>query len=175
MNDMLPQPPPDAPAPPPSEAALLSQKKMRWLLGVGIFSVVCVIGFGIHKLNVKFQERYLTEAIGNVRCFGFALYTFEEDYGSFPSAATGPEVQSNNPDSDIPPGKSSANDCFRQLIVAGHVDQETPFYAKAWSSRKPDHDMHGAKALEKGECPFSYIEGLSTSKNLPETPSWCFH
>jgi len=30
--------------------------------------------------------------------------------------------------------------------------------------------MNGAKALEKGETPFSYIEGLSSSKYSPETP-----
>jgi hypothetical protein len=40
---MLPQPPPDAPAPPPSEAALLSQRKWRQLLTVGLVSLGIVV------------------------------------------------------------------------------------------------------------------------------------
>ncbi len=48
------------------------------------------------------------------------------------------------------------------------------FYAHTSTARKPDGVYAGATALEKGECGFAYIAGLSTEKSRPETPMVVF-
>ena len=54
--------------------------------------------------------------------------------------------------------------------MAGTCQSEEVFYAKTPWSKKPDNDVSTeAKALEKGECAFAYITGLS-SKDDPGTP-----
>ncbi len=140
------------------------------MIGGIITLIVVVVGLGMPKVLESTKKGARSQAINNAKEIGILLYGFDQDYGSFPCADTIPKVQSNNPDSNIPLGKSSSNDFFRQLIVSGNLNRENPFYAKCWDNPKPDNVMTGAKALGKGETPFSYIAGLSSSKYPPETP-----
>jgi hypothetical protein len=161
---------PDDLAAEPSKTTLRSSHWRKWMMIGGIITlIVVVVGIRPAKTMGSPKSGTLSQAVNNAKEIGCSLLDFEQDYGSFPCAATVPEVQSKNPDSNIPLGKSSSNDFFRQLIVS-NIRSEKPFYAKSWDNPKPDNVMKGAKALEKGETPFSYIAGLSSSKDPPETP-----
>ncbi len=67
-------------------------------------------------------------------------------------------------------GNTSANDFFRQLIVDGEPGLEALFYAKAPWMRRPDMLVDGTKALERGECAFSYITGNASSYAEKDRP-----
>ncbi len=120
-------------------------------------------------LNAQ-KKGAMAEAISNSKQIGIALFTFDQDYGSYPSDATATAVRDNNPATDLALGTTSSNDYFRQLIAAGAIDSEKPFYAKAPYTKKPDSAMVGVQALAAGEVGFAYImatatEALSSSGN----------
>lgn len=149
--------------------------------GLATAGLICGIGFGLIGLvamlagimvpliisTEKTDRR--SEAMANAKSIGLALHNFEQDYGSYPSAATAKQVQSSNPDSGYIFGSEYSNDYFRQLISAGYADSEKTFYAKSAYTKKPDNAMKDGKCLEAGEVGFGYImasasEALS-SKN----------
>ncbi len=166
---MLPQPPPDAPAPPPSEAALRSQTKWKWMVGVGI---ACILGFLAYMLVPTTSRSHRNpdwaETVSNARQIGLAMFEFENEYGSFPNAKTLAEIQKKTGTS-LPSGTTTSNDLFRQLIASEIVQSEQLFYAKIQGTRKPDGVINAGRALEKGECGFSYISGLDPAGN-PSRP-----
>jgi hypothetical protein len=111
---------------------------------------------------------YHTEAFNNAKQIHLALLDFDSDYGSFPDASTIADVKAASSTS-LPLGTTSSNEIFRQLIAAG-TKSESIFWAKSTiTPRKPDNVMHGSHALEKGECAFAYVAGLSAS-DFPGTP-----
>lgn len=177
MSELLPQPPPDAPAPPISEFERRSIRWRNWLLGIGIVSMLGVLGVGL-LLSLSrglFHHRPhdRIESINNLRQVGLALFEFETTYGRFPNASTNAQLNKDYPSTTIPLGTTSSNDFFRQLFVAEIVASESMFYSRMPGSgtpRKPDNVFHGYMALEKGECGFAYIAGMSTTSNPPDTP-----
>ena len=149
---MLPQPPPNAPAPPPSRAALRSRKRWNALVSPwGIFD-----GSGPIDRNRAFshssqQERAdLTEAVSNARQIGLALYEFEQAYGRFPDESTIPRVKEIDPANTIPLGKSSSNDFFRQLIAAEIAQSEMMFYGNALREPKTRQRVRWCQSPGKG-------------------------
>src|SRR5690606_7922664 len=110
-----------------------------------------------------------TEAINNARQIGMALSEFESEYGSFPSADTIAKVKAQV-DTDLDLHAGSSNSLFRQLIAAGIAQAETMFYSKTQGTRRPDNVMTGERALEKGECGFAFVAGISSGDYPPETP-----
>jgi hypothetical protein len=104
-----------------------------------------------------------TEALNNIRQIGLALFEFEADYGSFPSAATIPDVKVRT-STLLTLDDSSSNKLFRQLIANG-LKSEKPFWAKTNETpKKPDDGFNSdATALAKGECAFSYAVGLKST------------
>lgn len=106
----------------------------------------------------------MAEAVSNAKQVGLALFTFQEDYGSYPSANTAAMVKNNNPETTANFGNTSSNDFFRQLIASGMMDQEKPFFARTLSSRKPDNLLTGPKMLEKGEVGFAYVVSHAACK-----------
>jgi hypothetical protein len=169
---MLPQPPPDAPAPPMSQAALRSRRWRILILAVGIYSIL-VVAYRIYDTLVigpRYRgSMHRTLAINSIRQLGFALMEFESEYGSYPANTTIAKVQAIHP-STIPMCTSSSNDYFRQLLASEIANDERMFYASNPTSRVPDNVFLGSKALEKGECGFAYVSGLSPSQNPLETP-----
>lgn len=167
---MLTQPPPDAPAPPPSEAAILSQKKWKWLWVAGVVSIIIVALAGLTAPLVvrKRTNCGQTEEVSNARQIGLALSEFENQYGSYPDAATATRIRSETK-TTLNLGTKSSNDFFRQLLAANITQSEKIFYAKGSSVHKPDDVIAGAKALEKGECAFTYLLGASIRDN-PSRP-----
>ena len=109
------------------------------------------------------KRAHRAEALSNAKCFGLALYEFNEEYGSYPNAKTASLVASKT-STPAEIGESS-NSRFRQLIRAVIVPSEHIFYAKTYGSQKPDGDISGNKAIAPGECGFAYID------NTPSDPS----
>ena len=166
---MLPQPPPDAPAPPPSEEALQSQRKLRGIWITGMLSI-----FGLVLLSPIFFVRRphhrgdQTEAISNARQIRLALFEFQEEYGKFPDDTTIIPVQSKT-GSLLPMGTKTSNDFFRQLFAADMTQSEAMFYSKIDGTRKPDRIIDSSHLLAKGECGFTYFLGAKNSDN-PRRP-----
>lgn len=102
-------------------------------------------------------------AVNNVRQVHQALFEFDVEYGNFPDAATIPKVQGDT-STTMPLGTITSNDYFRQLLALG-LGNEAMFYAGSGKFGKPDDLFSGAKALQKGECGFAYVMGLSTSND----------
>jgi hypothetical protein len=171
MSEMLPQPPPDAPAPPPGAAVRRSMIWRNWIWGAGIVSILVVCSFlwFVSQLGRRGRGHDQVEAVSNARQIGLALFEFEMVYGSFPGYSTVGMVQKDFPANSIPMGTSSSNDFFRQIIGAEIATSESMFYSRTPNGRKPDNVFKGGQALEKGETGFAYITGLS-SRNLPVTP-----
>jgi prepilin-type N-terminal cleavage/methylation domain-containing protein len=124
---------------------------------VVIAIIATLAGLGVPVIISKKRDGDRSEAVNNAKQISYALFSFNEDYGSFPCQATIEQVQSNNPESGMSFGTTYSNDYFRQLIAAGYVDQEKPFYAKGAYTKKPDNIMTQGKALDAGEVGFGYI------------------
>ncbi|MGJ8643103.1 MAG: hypothetical protein ACSHX9_06825 [Luteolibacter sp.] len=99
----------------------------------------------------------------NARHTGLALFSFLNDYGSFPNASTAVDVTKHNPTHSLNLSGNSSNAAFRQLFAAGFTDSEEIFYARIPAITKPDGDFTPGNCLSKGENAFAYISGLSSS------------
>lgn len=98
-----------------------------------------------------------TEATNNARQVGFAMLSFETEYGSYPDSDTAITVEENT-QSGMNFSGTSSNAYFRQLFAAGYTDSEAIFYAKTPNSRKPDDvTVPVAKTLAAGEVGFGYL------------------
>jgi hypothetical protein len=167
---MLPQPPPDVEAPLPSEPAIRSQRKWKWLLGIGIVSIMICLLLLAAPLFMRNRRTGCdpSETVSNARLIGLALFEFDTEYGKFPDETTISKVREAT-GTDLNLGTKTSNDFFRQLIGSGIAQSESMFYAKIAGTRKPDGDFTGKKALEKGEVGFAYFSGLSSEGN-PSKP-----
>jgi prepilin-type N-terminal cleavage/methylation domain-containing protein len=144
----------------------INLRKRRGFTLVELLVVISIIatlaGVGVPVIMSKIKDGARAEAIGNIKQIGLAMFTFDQDYGSYPCDATGIEVKNNNPDTAFNFGSNTSNDFFRQLIAAGAIDTEKSFYAKAPYTRKADNVMSQGKCLAAGECGFAYIMATST-------------
>ena len=166
---MLPQPPPDAPAPPPSEAALRSRRQWRWILIVGLVSIAALMVLTAPMFIRHHHPRDQTEAVSNARQMGLTLFEFQNEYGAYPNADTVAAVQRAT-GTKLAFGTKTSNDFFRQLIGGNFTQSERIFYAaKIPGVRKPDDNIAGVEALKKGECGFAYFLGAKLTDN-PERP-----
>lgn len=128
---LIPQPLSDVSAPPLSEAAIISQKKWKWLWIVGIGSI---LGFLVPLLLTPFMIRVRrippqTQAVNNARQIGIALIEFQEEFGQFPSPSTIAKLRSES-GTLLSIGAVTSNDFFRQLLASGIVESEPMFYRK---------------------------------------------
>jgi hypothetical protein len=146
---------------------------------MGILSVVLGGGVGVLIMESQLRSwkhrkyRNLAQAHSNVRQIGFALTDFEIEYGKFPDTDTISRI-TNDASDPIPLGSKTSNDFFRQLLASEIAPAESMFYA--WNpsiTRRPDNRYTGKLALEKGECAFAYVAGLSSPVG-PNTPMVLF-
>lgn len=167
---MLPQPPPDASAPPPSEAEILSRRKWNWLKGVGIFSITVLVGSVlIAPLLLRATPKsHQTEAVNNARQIGLALFEFESEFGKLPDGDTISAVRAKT-FTELDLGTTTSNEFFRQLIATGITQCERMFFAKIDGTRMPDDLIRKGEALKKGECGFTYLLGAMVTDN-PNRP-----
>jgi hypothetical protein len=167
--DPIEQPPPDAPCPPPREAAVKSQDKALLVFGLGIVSMLICIAIWVRPVVIRSHTAPdRTEALNNIRQIGMSLFEFDSEYGKFPDASTITAVKESTGTS-LHLGDASSNQLFRQLIATGWKS-EKPFYCRSASSpRKPDDIFTPGKALVVGECGFGYVAGLDSTL-APGTP-----
>jgi len=168
--EMLPQPPPCIPAPPPNEAAQASRRRMKGILLLGLGSLLLfLLGSVVAPLMKSTHRHPITQALSNARQIGLALFDFDSDYSRLPDASTTPMVQAATHTS-LDLSDSTSNGLFRQLIAAGIVSSEEIFYAQCHDSVKPDNHL-GTGAIARGECGFSYIlcgsNSVTGSSNRP--------
>lgn len=149
----------------------LKYKMRRGFTLVELLVVIAIIatlaGVGVPVIIAQQKKGARSEAVANAKSIGLAMFNFEQDYGSFPTAgdgdgSTAKQVQENNPESGYTFGSENSNDFFRQLIAAGHADSERVFYAKAPYTKKPDNNLKADKALGAGEVGFAYIMASET-------------
>lgn len=157
---MTPEPRPDAPAP----QAPLPKRPIsnRAILGALFFVIAITISLFLWLEITKAKKAAnLSEAYSNLRSLSMLLYSFDQEYGSFPDAATAVDVQDSTGTS-LTLGDSSSNQLFRQLLATvGRA--ESIFWAKtSRDSKKPDNNIDSdSTALAPGECSFSYVSSRS--------------
>lgn len=138
-----------------------------------VISIIATLaGVGVPVIINQQKKGARAEAISNIKQVGMAMFSFDQDYNGYPSAASYTDVHTNNPDSNITlsAAPKTSNDFFVQLIVGGYIDGEKQFYAKSTFTKKADGVISASSALAKGECGFSYVMGkepdaLSSSGN----------
>lgn len=135
------------------------------LVGLLVATVLFVTRPMVNHCRKNFDH---TQAVNNARQIGLALNEFEHSYGVYPNDST-PNVVQGGTGSMLTLGTTSSNDYFRQLIAAEITQSEDMFYANIPHGRKPDNQIKGNQALEKGECGFAYLAG-ATKDSQPETP-----
>ncbi len=124
-------------------------------LVLGIFFIIVFLV----ALSAPIRKRaYQTEAISNAKHIGMALYAFEDEYGSYPNAATAKLIAEKTSTPEIT--GSSSNARFRQLFSAGITESEQLFYAKTPNTRKPDGNISDNEAIAPNECGFGYIDNI---------------
>lgn len=113
----------------------------------------------------------LVNAQNNMRQLGMALIQFDNEYGSFPDAATARKMSRN---ANVPwklEGNFS-NDYFRQLVASGKLSDELVYYTKTAFTREPDRRIEPPeKALAAGEVGFGYLMNGRTAFNTKGNPS----
>lgn len=163
------QPQIDNSAPVSSESETASRWESNRRKGLGIIAILAVLaGFAAQKMIRSYKNTDQTEAVSTARQIGLALFEFETEYGRFPDESTIESVRRST-GTELKLGNRSSNDFFRQLIASGIASKEQMFHAKIPGARKPDGDIEGDRALEKGEVGFSYLAG-QTSVGNPGRP-----
>lgn len=148
----------------------LKYKMRRGFTLVELLVVIAIIatlaGVGVPVIISQKKKGDRNQATQNAKSIGLALFMFENDYGSLPSAGgdgtTDKAVQENNPNSGYTFGTTNSNDYFRQLIAAGSTDSEKIFYAKGAYTKKPDNNIKGEKCMAAGEVGFAYVMATTT-------------
>jgi prepilin-type N-terminal cleavage/methylation domain-containing protein len=158
----------------------LKYKMRRGFTLVELLVVIAIIatlaGVGVPVIIDQRKKGDRSEALRNGKSVALALFTFENDFGSFPSSGEGgtaTQVQEANPNSGYTFGTQNSNDFFRQLIAAGHTDSETIFYAKAPYTKKPDSNVKGDRCLAAGEVGFAYIMATENEPIPSSSKSGC--
>jgi hypothetical protein len=145
-------------------------KKSRALeFTLGLIILISLIAFVFIRIDIQIREANRDEAFRNVRSLSCALFSFAEEYGSYPNESTVALVDKNDPSHGYDLTGKSSNAALRQLMAAGVTNSETITYAKIKDSIETDGILSLGQALKKGEVGFSYICGL-TSTNDPNTP-----
>ena len=104
----------------------------------------------------------LTKTANTLRQIGMALFEFESEYGSFPDEATAKTVTENTK-SKLTLSGTTSNDYFRQLMVAGIVQNEEMFQFGNPAKKADNVFNSDATALVAGECDFAYLVGGSSA------------
>jgi len=137
---------------------------------VVIAIIAALAGLAVPQILRARKSADRAEATNNLKQLGLALFSFEEQYGTFPSRQI---YQDNSNQFKNGTGGDTANDLLGMLLAGGFSDSEEIFFAKGGSrsSKKPDNVFNTpAKLLEPGECGFGYVMlqgdmAMSTTSN----------
>jgi len=133
---------------------------------VVIVIIVTLAGVAYPKLISMVKKGDQIAAVRNGQSMILVLNEFANDYGSYPDKDTAKDVTTKT-GSPLNLIGDTANDYFRQVIAAGILKSEDPFFAKSSvSTKKPDNVMTGSECLKGGEVGFGYImNGMSAIAN----------
>ncbi|RYD62290.1 MAG: hypothetical protein EOP83_14985 [Verrucomicrobiaceae bacterium] len=144
---------------------------MNRIIAAGGLSIVGLTLLGLVSLTGIFKKRpphVRSETINHAKQLHLALLDFENDFGCFPDSSTIADVKDDTGTS-LPLGNSTSNELLRQLIAFGNKSERIYWAESATSRHKPDDNIQGTHALEKSECGFAYVTGLSSSSD-PSIP-----
>lgn len=120
-----------------------------------------IVGVGLlAPFIIKSPGKYGHERIrslNNMRQIGISLYSFEYEFGSFPTDQTIKLVRERHPESTIPLGTSSSNDYFHQLFAAEIISEPRIFHGHGVSTHRSFEWLDGEPPLPPGTCGFAYI------------------
>jgi prepilin-type N-terminal cleavage/methylation domain-containing protein len=133
---------------------------------VVIVIIAALAGLTAPKLISMRKKGDQVVAMNNGKTMVLAMNDFSAEYGGLPDRETAKQVTENT-GSKLNLTGDTANDYFRQLIASGILKSEEPFYSKTpYSTKRPDNNISGTKALDAGEVGFGYImngaTGMST-------------
>jgi prepilin-type processing-associated H-X9-DG protein len=135
------------------------------LYGIGpAFVLIASVAF--YSLRQAKQADRI-HALSNLREISHELLEFESQYGRFPDDSTLPPIKAQD-DTGLKFGTKTSNEYFRQMLATGGKAEKI-YFANILPRFFYPNDILGPKALEKDECSFSYIPGLS-SASAPGTP-----
>ncbi len=107
-----------------------------------------------------------TSVVNKLRQLGLALFEFERDYDSFPNAETAKMVKENI-GKEILLKTDTADDCFRQLVDTGFMNDDKIL---TMESPAADEPKQGEPAVDpRKKVAFAYSYGMSASGN-PDRP-----
>ncbi len=138
----------------------------NWAFWGTILAVIVILtGFVYKVTRYPGHNSDYRKAVQNLKQVGYALYHFELDCGSYPNDKTAEYLLAKDPQHFLSSAGGS-NAYFSQLIAAGYVDQETPFYARTGATLNPDNDRSSPdKLLAKGEVGFAYVVWEAPEEN----------
>ncbi len=134
------------------------------LFGIPI-AFVLLIAIMVPLIQNNMRSASRVHALSNLRVIGHVLLEFESQYGRFPDASTLPLIKAQDRTGLIF-GTKTSNDYFRQLLATVTKAEKIFFADILTRTFYPDDITEGSKALEKDECSFSYIPGLSSTSPL---------
>ena len=124
------------------------------VLGLIVIGALAVI---LAPLFIRSKRPPLAIATKSAFNLSVAMLEFQMEYGSFPDDETAKLVGPKCPYPYVLSGPHS-NDYLRQLIAAGLVKSEDPFFVRGMFGReKPDNRMENGRALEPGEVGWGYV------------------
>jgi len=110
------------------------------------------------------EKARCSSAIENGRVLAWALDEFHQEYGRYPDNESAALISKQSNYGMVELFGKYSNDYFRQLIVAGLIDNERWFFVETSYTRHPDRVMDGTRALSDGEVGFGYI--LDDTKSI---------
>ena len=126
--------------------------KKRRLIIASVLVVVTVLSFWANPV-ASADDRRLAEAVRYSKSIGYALFNFENDFGSYPNERSRATLLEESDEGERPDlGSSFSNDYLRQLIVAGYIDSDAIF-----DGGKMGRNVAPSMKLGPGTCWFAYV------------------
>jgi hypothetical protein len=141
---------------------------LYWVFGIVAF-IITMMMLIAPPLYINPPVSNRIDSSRNAKSLGIALFSFEDEFGSYPCDATTALINKSNPNHGYNLSGHSSNALFRQLFATQMVESEHLFYVDIKGRVKPDDNITPGEVLKKGEVGFSYISGLS-SKGNPSRP-----
>ena len=131
-------------------------KKRFYRIGPAFVLIAAVAFYSLRQ--AKQADRI--HALSNLRHISHKLLEFESQYGRSPDDSTLTPVKAQD-ETGLKLGTKTSNDYFRQLLATTGSGGERIYFANILRRSFYPNDLVGPRALERDECSFSYIPGLS--------------
>jgi hypothetical protein len=133
-----------------------------WIFGI-LIALFCLFMLSFIKGQISSARK--ASVISNAKTISIQLYSFKDQYGSYPNAETAKLLAEKFSTPEIQGETSNAR--FRQLIVSGIISNEDEFYINTSSNKKPDGNISGSNAIAPGECALGYIDNIPSNITDP--------